>query len=427
MYGNGRRHFHRTNHDQFLGNVIGAVTGGELEVPLTEIQELELASELLEVTNEAELEQFLGDIFHTVGNAVGQFVKSDTGRALGGILKDAAVKALPTVGQAIGQHFGGSTGADIGGKLSQAAGSLLGLELEGLTGQEQELESARQFVRFAGAATNQVLNAPPALSPETVAQAAATAAAHRFAPGIAHEIGVARPYRPWGPHRRVAAPRQTARFASRYRSPYAGPRPRISSTGYRSFARPGLRRYGPGYGYGRGNRPRGWGPAYGPTAGGRPQPPRYGYAQSWRRHDRRYADSPGEPWAAYGPQWPATQGTPPLGPPDSDVAKLPSDWGVSGAGVPPWLVQLLHALQSIGFDPAALAGGPNGAGAGPVAPVPPPPGAVSAPAPFAPPPDPQAGSMGLGTPPAPGSPGPAPALAAPPATNGTGPTAPSGP
>jgi len=114
---------HGRHHEQFLGNLIGAVAGGELEVPLTEVQELELASELLEVTNEEELEQFLGDVFHSVGNAVGQFVRSDTGWALGGILKDAAGKALPAIGQAVGQQFGGSTGADWGGRIGQAAGS----------------------------------------------------------------------------------------------------------------------------------------------------------------------------------------------------------------------------------------------------------------------------------------------------------------
>src|ERR1700739_4418547 len=62
---------------------------GELSVPLSETQELELASELLEVASEQELEQFLGDVFHGVGNALGQFVRSDTAQALGAVLKDA--------------------------------------------------------------------------------------------------------------------------------------------------------------------------------------------------------------------------------------------------------------------------------------------------------------------------------------------------
>ena len=36
---------------------------GELESPLSEVEEMELASELLAVSSEAELDQFLGDVF----------------------------------------------------------------------------------------------------------------------------------------------------------------------------------------------------------------------------------------------------------------------------------------------------------------------------------------------------------------------------
>src|SRR3954447_26680973 len=68
--------------------------GGELgESFLSDEQEIELASELLEVTDEQELEQFLSNLISTIGGAVGQFARSDTGRALGGVLKDAARQA----------------------------------------------------------------------------------------------------------------------------------------------------------------------------------------------------------------------------------------------------------------------------------------------------------------------------------------------
>src|SRR6266508_2088562 len=60
---------------------------GETESPFSEMQELALASELLEVSSEAELEQFLGGLFNKVAGAASQFARSDTGRALGGILK----------------------------------------------------------------------------------------------------------------------------------------------------------------------------------------------------------------------------------------------------------------------------------------------------------------------------------------------------
>src|SRR4051794_12162486 len=61
---------------------------GEAISPFNEIQEVELASELLEVTSEAELEQFLGSVLSRVAGAARQLARSGTGRALGGILKD---------------------------------------------------------------------------------------------------------------------------------------------------------------------------------------------------------------------------------------------------------------------------------------------------------------------------------------------------
>ena len=57
------------------------------ESPVHEAHELEFASRLLEVSDEQELEQFLGDVFRAAGSAVGRFARSETGLALGGILK----------------------------------------------------------------------------------------------------------------------------------------------------------------------------------------------------------------------------------------------------------------------------------------------------------------------------------------------------
>src|SRR4051794_23975570 len=89
----------------FLGGLLSSVLGGlsgEAEGPLGETQELEAAAELLEIQSEAELEQFLGNLFKKVASGVGGFIKSGTGKALGGILKNVAKKALPVVGGALG-------------------------------------------------------------------------------------------------------------------------------------------------------------------------------------------------------------------------------------------------------------------------------------------------------------------------------------
>lgn len=157
---------------------------GGLESPLNEAQEIELASELLGISNEPEFEQFLGNLLQTVGSTVGRFARSDTGQALGGILKDAARQALPVIGGALGQRIAPGRGQAIGADIATQAGRLFGLELEGLSPEDREFEAARQFVRFAGAAATQAAVAPPTASPITAARSAAAAAARTYAPGL---------------------------------------------------------------------------------------------------------------------------------------------------------------------------------------------------------------------------------------------------
>ena len=127
---------------------------------LDETEEMELASQLLEITDEAELDQFIGGLIKRAGRAVGQFARSGAGRALGGILKGAAKKALPVVGGAIGGYVGGPAGSRVGSQLAAKAGSLFGLELEGLSEEDQEFEVARRLVRFSDAAAKNLASAP---------------------------------------------------------------------------------------------------------------------------------------------------------------------------------------------------------------------------------------------------------------------------
>jgi hypothetical protein len=56
---------------------------GETGEVFGETEQMELASELLEVTSEAELDRFLGDLISRAGQAVGKFVKSPEGQAIG--------------------------------------------------------------------------------------------------------------------------------------------------------------------------------------------------------------------------------------------------------------------------------------------------------------------------------------------------------
>jgi hypothetical protein len=156
-------------------------TETEAESALDEAEEMELASELLEVTDEGELEQFIGDLFKRAGRAVGQFVRSPVAKALGGLLKNAARQTLPIVGTALGGPAGGDVAAQ--------AGKLFGLELEGLSAEDQEFEAARQFVRFADQAAKNAAQAEPGVPPQTAARAGFVAAARQHAPGLVRPAG----------------------------------------------------------------------------------------------------------------------------------------------------------------------------------------------------------------------------------------------
>jgi len=168
---------------------------GESGRVFDEAQEMELAAELLEIRDEAELEQFLGDFIKKASQAVGRFVKSPTGQALGSILKGAARQALPVVGGALGGLVGGEPGSSIGSQLASTAGKIFGLELEGLSGEDREYEVAQGFIRFAGEAVKNAALAPPSSNPAVIAQSAAAAAARQFAPGLLKPNGASVPGR----------------------------------------------------------------------------------------------------------------------------------------------------------------------------------------------------------------------------------------
>ncbi|WP_243373115.1 hypothetical protein [Geotalea sp. SG265] len=150
------------------------------EMPLSEMQEMELAAELLTLGSDRELEQFLGSL---IKKAAG-FVKGPIGQALGGVLKGIAKKALPIVGGAIGSFVAPGVGTAIGSSLGSAAGKMFGLELEGMSNEDKEFEVARRYVRFASAAARRAASAPPRLSPYQIAKQAVSYAARRYAPGL---------------------------------------------------------------------------------------------------------------------------------------------------------------------------------------------------------------------------------------------------
>ena len=166
------------------GYEAGEMGFGEGEGPFSEEDEIEMAAELLSISEQGELDQFLGNLIKKAGRAAGKFIRSPTGQALGGLLKKAAKQALPMVGKAVGSYFGGPAGGAIGSKVATAGGQIFGLEVEGMSAEDQELQVARRFVRLAGDAATKAAQAPASGPPQQAARAALAAAARTHAPGL---------------------------------------------------------------------------------------------------------------------------------------------------------------------------------------------------------------------------------------------------
>ena len=151
---------------------------------LGETDELELATELLAVTDERELDQFLGNLIRKIARSAGAAVRSPLGQAIGRGLKGIIRQTLPLAGTALGTLAGGPLGAAIGSGLATTAGRALGLELEGLSHEDQELEATKRFVRFASNAVRNAASAPASGDPADTATSAIAAAARSGAPGL---------------------------------------------------------------------------------------------------------------------------------------------------------------------------------------------------------------------------------------------------
>lgn len=148
------------------------------EYALSEAQEVELAMELLAVSSEAELDQFLGKVFKKVWRGV-----KKVARPLGRVLKSVAKKALPFVGGALGSLIpipgvGTALGSAVGGALGKA----LELETAGMNVEDREFEMARRFVRVAANAAQQAAMAPADMEAEVVVRDAVLGAIRSNAP-----------------------------------------------------------------------------------------------------------------------------------------------------------------------------------------------------------------------------------------------------
>jgi hypothetical protein len=188
---------------EYLGEDEGEYTGESGEYPgefgqeletygeysqegtFSEAEEMELAAELLSVTNEEELEQFLGKLFKKAAG----FIKSPIGQQLISKVKGLAKKALPILGSTLGNVIAPGVGGVIGGKIASATSGMFGLELEGLSYEDQEFEVAKQIVRLGSAAAVNAAQAPPSVPPEDAARQGLMIAARQYAPGMLRPNG----------------------------------------------------------------------------------------------------------------------------------------------------------------------------------------------------------------------------------------------
>jgi len=158
--------------------------GGQGESSFSEDEVEELAANLLEIADEQELDQFIGGLLRKAKRFVGGALQSPLLRPLGGFLKGAIKKALPIAGGALGNLVAPGIGGQIGSRLASGAGSLLGLEFEGLAPEDQEFEVAKRLVQMAGTAVQNAAQTPAASNPQAAAKSAVIAAARAHVPGL---------------------------------------------------------------------------------------------------------------------------------------------------------------------------------------------------------------------------------------------------
>lgn len=149
--------------------------------PFDEAEETELAMELMAVSNEAEMDQFLGKVFRKVWKGVKK-VGSVVAKPLGSALKGVAKAALPFVGGALGSFIpipgvGTMIGKMAGSALASALEAEMGEhgELAGAGSAEQEFGMALRFVRLAGNAADraaQAAQAGPVQAPDDLVRGA---------------------------------------------------------------------------------------------------------------------------------------------------------------------------------------------------------------------------------------------------------------
>jgi len=167
---------HRSGGDTLLFGV--AVPAAPRTFGLSALEELNLASQFLEARSGTVMAALLKYIIHRSSAAQGRALDP----RLVGLLLHHLTRAATTVRDAMQ-----SDAAAVGFPRSPEA--IFGTELEGLSPEDREFETARHFVWFANDLARTAARAAPNAVPGIVASHAERLTARRLAPGLSRALG----------------------------------------------------------------------------------------------------------------------------------------------------------------------------------------------------------------------------------------------
>lgn len=156
--------------------ILGVPTQLAPAQPSTELDELELASAFLEASNGSQLGAVVNRLLRRGATLAGKPIDPQVAQLLG--------PRLARAGHSVRNLLAPPAGRSDAGDTSEAMERITGAELEGLSPEDQEFETALAFVRFAMEAGRTAAKAPATQPPAAIATAAARVAARRYAPGL---------------------------------------------------------------------------------------------------------------------------------------------------------------------------------------------------------------------------------------------------
>lgn len=139
--------------DENEGEAYAESEGQENDSMIAEADQLELAAELLEAEQEDEIDGVLHEVMAQVSESFGRELSEEETATLGGYLKGVALELLPQFSQE---------------SDAASSGRRMGMELEGLSLEDQQFEVSKGVVTLAQQATQAHLQNRP-LVPDPVA------------------------------------------------------------------------------------------------------------------------------------------------------------------------------------------------------------------------------------------------------------------